>query len=65
MPFDWHAWIESERRAAERRVGSAPDLVLMDPRYARALDIFARANRALVSLAQAEHEARSMNGGSQ
>ena len=65
MPFDWQAWIEGERRAAERRVGAAPDLVLMDPRYSRALDIFARANRALASLEQAEHEARAMNGGSQ
>lgn len=61
-PFDWQAWIDGERRAAERRTGSAADQVVLDPRYARALDIWARRNRALTALAQAEREARSMAG---
>ena len=61
-PFDWRAWIDAERRAAERRTGSAADQVIQDPRYARALDIWSRANRALTSLAEAEREARTMAG---
>jgi hypothetical protein len=64
-PFDWQGWIDAERKAAERRTGSALDRAIQDPRYARALDIWSRRNRALTSLAQAEREARSMAGGVQ
>lgn len=60
--FDWRGWIDAERRAAEKRLGSVrTEELIQDPRYARALDIWDRRTRAVRSLDEAERGARAMD----
>lgn len=63
--FDWDAWVDMERQAAEERTGAPAggEAALSDPRYGRVLDIWSRRERALRSIQEATTEARRMAGG--
>lgn len=53
--FDWTAWLDGERQAAERRTGSVGiDAVIADARYARVLDLYHRRGRAQAARAEAD-----------
>lgn len=62
MRFDWVDWLDRERQAAERRVGSAdPNSVIEDGRYVEALRVWTRwteARRAMAAARRAMADAQ-------
>ena len=64
--FDWHAWLDRERQAAELRTGSDdPAVVVEDARYGRALELRAGREAARVALERAQRRLEAVERAAQ